>query len=399
MMNKRPTDLQNKSIILGVKIDDQEINFFINKIKNAVSGGEQLKIYTPNPEICLKATKDEEFRAVLDKADLNIPDGFGLKLGAKILGEKLHNRVTGVDLSKKILEEYKNSDLSIFIILRSDSLTTTEDLKKYFTNNYPKIKLKVGIIDKDKYEQCDELLNKINESQAKILFVALGAPQQEKFIHKFIKLLPSVKVALGIGGTFDFLTNKIQRAPKWMRDLGMEWFYRLYQEPKRLQRIKNATADFLLTCHKWNKRIGTTLRINVLGVLKNKNGEYLIQKNARLNNHWQFPQGGVDEGETPEEAVVREVSEEVGIDPKYLKIEKKLNASHEYVWQKHFQLIRGYKGQRQTAYLLNFLGNENNIDYQDSDEVEDIKWVKKEDLLKKVHPIRRSFIKQFINQI
>lgn len=394
-----PKDLQNKSIILGVKIDDQPIDFFINQIDTAIKNNKQLKIYTPNPEICLKAAKDEHYRNVLDQADFNAPDGIGLKFGAKILHEKLTNRVTGVDLSKTILEKYKDQELSIFIILRSDSLVSKKELTEYFDNQYPKLKISIGILDKDNVNQCDSMLNQINDAQAKILFVALGAPNQELWINKHLQLIPSVNIALGIGGTFDFLTGKIERAPKWMRDLGMEWFYRLYQEPKRLGRIKNATADFLLMCHKWHKRINTTMRTNVLGVVKNKEGKFLVQKNARLKNHWQFPQGGVDEGETPEDAVIREVSEEVGVDPKYLRLIKKLPATHQYKWQKHYQLLRGYKGQAQTAYLLEFIGQNNNINHEDSDEVDEIKWVSKNEILPNLNPVRRDFTKKFINYL
>jgi N-acetylglucosaminyldiphosphoundecaprenol N-acetyl-beta-D-mannosaminyltransferase len=398
-MQKRPPDLQNKSIILGVKIDDRPLSFVMQKIDRAMNSDEQLKIYTPNPEICLKAEQDEEYRNILDKADINIPDGFGLKLGAKILGETLENRITGVDLSKSLLNEYKEKGTSVYIILREDSLTTKEDLGKYFKETYPNIKLNVGVINKNKYTDCDDILNDINDKKPSILFVTLGAPRQEIWIHRFIKLVPSVKVALGIGGTFDFLSGKMQRAPKWMQQFGMEWFFRLYKEPSRLSRIKNATADFLLTCHQWKKRIDTTMRKNVLGVVVNREGKYLVQKNSRLKNHWQFPQGGIDEGEKPEEAVIREISEEDGIPESLLRVIKKLPATHKYTWLPHYQLIRGYSGQEQLAFLVEFKGENKDVDYKSSDEVEEVKWIDKKEILTSLHHMRREFTRKFINHL
>mgnify|MGYP001329952103 CR=1 FL=1 len=392
----RPEELKNQTIILGVQIDDLPIDTIMDKIDFFLHTEKQFRIYTPNPEICLKAADDEEYRRILNTGDLCIPDGFGLKLGAKIFGEKLNNRVTGVDLTKAILERYKDKDINVCLILREDSLSRQTDIAKLFNENYPKTKFKIGFVDKDKYLDCDKLLNEIINFSPQIIFVCLGAPRQEQWIHKYLKTLSSVKIALGVGGTFDFLTGRIKRAPELVRKLGMEWFYRLYQEPKRLHRIKNATALFLLKCHEWDKRIKTEMRANVLGIIRDRAGNYLIQKNAYFENHWQFPQGGVDAEETPEQAIIREASEELGIAPQFLKVIKTLPEKHEYVWPRYAQLLRGYRGQAQTAFLLSFSGTNEDIDLAKSHEVEDIKWVKKDKIIDALHPIRRSFARNLL---
>jgi N-acetylglucosaminyldiphosphoundecaprenol N-acetyl-beta-D-mannosaminyltransferase len=396
-MPYRPDKFKNKAIILGVPINDQPLDFFIEKIKQAISENKQFKFYTPNPEICLKAEKDEDYRHVMETADFSLPDGYGLKLGAKILGETLENRACGSDLTKEILDKFKN--ISIYIVLRNDSLSSIADLNTLFKNNYSHVNFKIGTVKKDDPFNCDKILNEINDFKPQIVFVCLGAPNQETWISKFLPFLPTVNAAIGVGGSFDFLTGKIKRAPEILRKSGLEWAFRLYQEPKRLMRIKNATADFLLKCHEWKKRIQEQYRENVLGVVKNSKGLYLIQKNMRMPNHWQFPQGGVDIGETKGQAVEREISEEVGTDQKYLKIIKQIPENHHYDWKPYAQLLKGFKGQEQTAFLLEFTGNDKNIDYTDSHEVEDVKWIKKDEILKWIHPQRREFAEKIIKHL
>ena len=395
----RPPDFHNKAIILGVKIDDKPMDFILNEIEQSLGTENQLKIFTPNPEICRKAEKDENYRHVLNNASINTPDGFGLKLGAKILGETLENRVAGSDLTPAILKEFNRDGIKIFIVLRSDSLSKPTNIQNLFKEKYSKIKIKVGVLNKNNYDDCDKVLNDINSFEPQIIFVCLGAPDQEIWINKYLKFLYPVKAALGIGGTFDFLTGQMKRAPRVIRELGMEWFYRLYKEPTRLKRIKNATADFLLICHKWKKRINSEYRENVVGIVINEDGKFLVQKNPRFKNHWQFPQGGIDEKETIETAVVREVSEETGIPENKLQIIKSIPESHIYDWPEYARLIKGFKGQKQQAYLLKFIGNNQEIDLSNSHEAEEIKWVNKEDLIKTIHPHRHEFLKKILKHI
>jgi len=395
----KPQEFKNKMTILGVKIDDQPIEWIMNRIDHFLNSENNHKIFTPNPEICLRAGNDEHYRKLLNTADINTPDGIGLKLGAKILRQELKNRVTGADLTKAILEKYKSQNISVFIVIKSNSLSTESDIKKLFKENYPQIKVKVGVVDKDDCLNCDKVLNDINDFNPQILFIALGAPDQEIWINKYSNILTSVRASLGVGGSFDFLTGKMKRAPEIIRKLGAEWLYRLYREPKRLMRIKHATADFLILCHQWEKRMDNEFRINVLGIIKNKEGKYLIQKNARLKEHWQFPQGGVDEGERPEMAVVRETAEELGAEERLFKVIKKIPDGHEYVWPRYAQLLRGYKGQTQTAFVLEFNGNDSDFHPEKSDEVVAIKWVGKTEILKNLHPVRREFAKKLIRYL
>ena len=399
-MTSRPSEFKNKVIILGVIIDDQTSDFFVNKFEYFLRFSGQRKIFTPNPEICLRASESEEFRHILNDADLNLPDGFGLKLGAMILGETLNNRVCGSDFTSKILDKLNlQEEIKIYVILREDSLSKETDIKTLFRNNYPNIKMKVGSMNVNNLIDCDEILNEINDFSPQILFTALGSPYQEVWINKFLKLIPSVKVAMAVGGSFDFLTEKIKRAPKFMRELGMEWFYRLYQEPQRLSRIKNAIAKFLLTCHQWKKRIDSEYRKNALCVIINKSGQLLLGKSRRFNDHWHFPQGGIDENEQADAAAVREASEELGAPEKLFRTVKQLSTKNRYDSPSYAKLMKGYKGQEQTAFLIKFLGEDSDFEIEKSHEFEKFIWVDEKELLEKIHPKRREFAGRLLKEI
>ena len=386
-----------KIVILGVKIDDIGLDQTLLEIKRALVNRSQITVFTPNPEICLKAESDEHYREVLNFGSINIPDGVGLKYGAKILSQTLKNKTCGSDLTKEILSSLKPS--KVYIISRRDALSQKADLYNLFKNKFPDTKFKVGFLDKAKPFDCDNIINEINVFEPQILFVCLGAPNQEIWISKFLKFLPCVNAALAVGCSFDFLTGKIKRAPEMMRNFGLEWLYRLYQEPQRLNRIKNATVIFLLKCLHWKERLKKEYRENVLGVVVNSQNKFLIQKNKHLNNHWQFPQGGVDAGESEEAAVIREVSEEVGIDKKHLQIIKKLKATNTYDWPPHSQILKGYKGQKQNAFLIKFTGSNTDLNFQKSHEVEAIEWVDKNEVVSRLHQVRKDFAKKLLNEI
>jgi 8-oxo-dGTP pyrophosphatase MutT (NUDIX family) len=209
----------------------------------------------------------------------------------------------------------------------------------------------------------------------------------------------SVKLAVCVGGTLDYISGRIKRAPKWWRDLGMEWFFRLLKQPSRYRRIADATIKFPLTCYKWQTRIKYEFRPNVLAVIK-QGDKFLIQKNKRFtNDHWQFPQGGLDKREKPEHAVIREVSEELGALMKLFRIIRKLPFEHTYEGPRFHQLIKGYKGQSQQFFLLEYLGKDEDFDLSQSIEVAEIKWVEKGDLIKYIHPKRHASLKKILQYL
>jgi len=235
--------------ILGAKINDISLNEAIDKIANFILvGNNKGYITTPNPEICLQSYKSKQFRRILQNAWLGIPDGNGLKIGAKILGTKLFNITTGVDLCQKVIELAEHKNYSILILGGIQEVgDRTISLCNY---KYPKLKINYlngGNFNNQGVSDEINLIEQINQLNPDIIFICLGAPKQEYFMAENLDKL-NAKLMLGVGGTIDFLAEQIKRAPQSWRKLGLEWLWRLIQEPWRWKRIFKAVIIFPLTC-------------------------------------------------------------------------------------------------------------------------------------------------------
>lgn len=237
-------------------------------IKWAKEIGRKRYIVTPNPEFLLEAEKNEKFLRILNRADLSIPDGTGILWAAtylekiqrnkakffkilkalktllfggffpKSIRKTLLERVTGTDLMEKICKKSAKENLKIFLLGAKEGIA--EKAKKKLSEKYPGLNI-VGTYSGYPKENN---LKIIDEKEPDILFVAYGAPAQEFWIDRNLPKLKSVKLAMGIGGAFDFIAGERKRAPKLIQNIGLEWLYRLIQEPKRAKRIFNASVKF-----------------------------------------------------------------------------------------------------------------------------------------------------------
>ena len=196
--------------ILGIKLNTEPKTEILNRIRSWLSSPRQHYIVTPNPEIVLLAQKDEEYFYILNHADISLPDGIGLKFAALTLGKNIP-RITGSDLTQDILIMAQESQDPILIINWEKGLSSANDISVALENIYPRLQFEIWDVDRAEALKPDW---KPRATIAKIMFAALGAPYQEKFIFHQLAKIPTVKVALGIGGSFDFLTHKIKRAPK-----------------------------------------------------------------------------------------------------------------------------------------------------------------------------------------
>ena len=242
-----------KLSILGVQIDNLSKPEVLKKVEYFLDSDKQHYIVTPNPEFLVAAQKDEEFKNILNNADLAIPDGFGLKIASRILHKQKINRFAGVDLMIKICELATKKNKSIYLFGAGESVAqkTAKELKKQF----PKLKIagaeSGGKISNFQFLISNTDLNKssnlakIKQADPDILFIALGQVKQEKWIAQNLPKLPSIRLAIGIGGSFDYISKKTPRAPKFLRILGLEWLFRLILQPKRIKRIWNAVVVFI----------------------------------------------------------------------------------------------------------------------------------------------------------
>jgi len=199
-------------------------------------------IATPNPEMLLESRKNEKFRQILQNTGLNIPDGTGILLAALINRTPLYERVTGTDLMQALCLKVL-PDTRIFLLGAAKGVA--EKTKNHLAAQR-KINI-VGTYSGSASPSDDKKLRKIiNDAQPDLLFVAFGAPKQELWLARNLPHLPSVKVAMGVGGAFDFIAGVRKRAPLFIRKIGLEWLYRLIRQPKRIIRIFNATVRFPL---------------------------------------------------------------------------------------------------------------------------------------------------------
>ncbi len=223
---------------LGVRVDNfsrEEIENWIEKVLDGPP--EQKFVTTLNPEIVLKGRSNKHYADILNSADLALCDGFGIKFVSWLKGKKIRARYTGVDLVDYILKSASDKNLKALIVACENSLSSPREISQAIENKY-EISPRVECFDGKNFFENESV--KI----AEIVLVNFGAPEQEQFIFDCRKKFPRAKILAGVGGAFDFLTGKMKRAPRWMRKTGLEWLYRVLQEPKRIRRIVNAVIVF-----------------------------------------------------------------------------------------------------------------------------------------------------------
>jgi len=236
--------------ILGVGFDKDNENKMLEKVGKMVKDSKQHYIVTPNPEIVMVAQRDKELRYILNKADLVIPDGVGIIWASQILygiSGKIFKRVAGVDLMEKICCLAARRRWSVFFLGARSGVA--DKCARELQNRYLGL-LVAGTYSgraESKYDEevREKILDLIGEKKIDFLFVAYGGGRQEKWIKRNLSKLP-VKIAMGVGGSFDFISGRIKRAPKWMQKFGLEWFWRLIYQPWRWRR-QLALFSFILT--------------------------------------------------------------------------------------------------------------------------------------------------------
>jgi N-acetylglucosaminyldiphosphoundecaprenol N-acetyl-beta-D-mannosaminyltransferase len=236
---------KERVIIMGIPFDkvtlESVLTLLLEKLADDSTRG--FFVATPNPEMLLTARKNHAFKEILQKTHLNIPDGTGIIWAAKRNGTPLPERVTGTDLMQTLCRKV-TPDTRVFLLGAGHGIAekAAHKLKEQKHINI------VGTYAGSASPHDDLNLQKIiNDARPDMLFVAFGAPAQELWLARNLPHLFTVKVAMGVGGAFDFIAGVRSRAPAWMRRVGLEWLYRLFQQPERIVRIFNATVRFPAT--------------------------------------------------------------------------------------------------------------------------------------------------------
>lgn len=389
--------------ILGINLTELDSADVLKRCEEMLKGSSRHYLVTPNPEIILAAHVDEELFYILNQADLAPADGFGLKVAARIFGSKLP-RTTGADLVVSLLELAESKNIKTAVILWENGLTRPQELKEVLIKRYPSLDCLILESGRDR-SPSQKIKEEINRFAPQLIFCALGFPHQEKFIYHNLDNWPSARLALAIGGSFDFISGKRRRAPRLFRHLGLEWLWRLITLPRRLGRIYRATFVFLGKVLRARLINPWLFRPNVACWIYRitANGpEVILVEREDQAGHWQLPQGGLD-GQSLKKAGAREAREELGTD-KFL-----FKAAFRNVYKYYFQETRNrnasqrvdskkykydYKGQRQGLFVAEFVGSDSDIKVNFWDH-RDWKWVPLAQLEQAAYPTRREGIRAF----
>ncbi len=229
--------------LLSVPIDAITRHDAIERLQGMLASDKQHHVLTPNSEMLVAARKNPAFLQVLQQGDLNLPDSQGIVTMGRFVGQYVPERVTGVDTVTALCAALTEAD-SVFLLGAAPGVAEQASLKLLAQN--PHLQIAGTFAGSPRDEDAATIIEQINAVHPHILFVAYGAPQQDLWIAAHLAEMPSVRIAMGVGGTFDFLAGVRKRAPKIFQKLGLEWLWRLVLEPRRLPRIFTAVILFPL---------------------------------------------------------------------------------------------------------------------------------------------------------
>ncbi len=228
--------------ILGIPVDDVTPGDALGIFEDLLQGQRLSLIATPNSEIVLRASRDPALSDILRRAELVIPDGVGLLYASRILGRPLKERVTGIDFAQGALEAAARMGRSVYFLGGKPGIA--EKAAENMTSRIPDLQIAGARHGYFTTEEIPSIIEEINGSGADFLCVALGSPRQEQFLDAHRDALRA-KVGVGIGGSLDIWSGTLKRAPAFYRNNGLEWLYRVIQEPSRIRRV-GALPLFLL---------------------------------------------------------------------------------------------------------------------------------------------------------
>ncbi len=243
--------------MLGIPIDNLSTEEALDRLEQFIAERRFHQVATANTDFVTNALHDPELRRILQNADLVTPDGMPIVWSSRLLRTPLPERVTGADIVPLLAQRAARQGWRLYLLGARPEVA--EQARLRLETDYPGIRI-VGcqsppIVPLDEMDS-EPLLTDIERTRPDILLVAFGSPKQEKWIARHRERLRSVPVCMGVGGTFDFLASEVRRAPRWMQRRGLEWLFRLLQDPARLWR--RYTRDF--------RRFGTALFFQVVAM-------------------------------------------------------------------------------------------------------------------------------------
>jgi N-acetylglucosaminyldiphosphoundecaprenol N-acetyl-beta-D-mannosaminyltransferase len=236
--------------IAGIRIDNFTMSEAIDSIRTLLAGSASSQICFVNPDCVNIAMRNAGYRQCLSASRLVLADGIGIKLAGKMLGITVKQNVNGTDLFPRLMQALEGTGMRVFLLGARPGIP--ELVAEWIARNAPGVQLAGVRNGYFKDEEADTVIAQIREARTDLLLVAFGAPRQELWLSRNLAAT-GAKVAMGVGGLFDFYSGRIPRAPVWMREIGMEWLFRFLQEPRRMWR-RYFVGNVVFLWHAWRRR-------------------------------------------------------------------------------------------------------------------------------------------------
>ena len=226
--------MRNRVNFIGMPLDNLSMSETLGMIENSIFNNKQIHHCVINAGKVVKMQSDKKLRDSVIASDIINADGMSIVWAARLMGLEIKERVAGIDLMDNLVELANKKNYNCFFLGAKEKV-----VKKVVDHYSDKYSDQVIAGYKNGYFDADEeniIIDQIITSRPNFLFVAMTSPKKEIFLNKYKAKLKSVNLIMGVGGSFDVISGEIKRAPLFMQKLGLEWFYRFVQEPRRMWR-------------------------------------------------------------------------------------------------------------------------------------------------------------------
>lgn len=231
---------QKRVNLFGVFVDDISLKDALALSRRALSKGEKMVIFTPNLEFLRGVKGREKLKRILNSASVSLPDGFSLRMVARLLGKEMKNTVAGIDFAENLLRLCAKEGIGTFLLGGEEGIAFRASLN--LAKKYPSLKICGSHHGYFSLSEQNEVVERINSSGAEVVLVCMGFPRQEKFVFENLGSLRNVKIIACLGGSIDVWAHKTKRAPRCFRNLHLEWLWRILLEPERAMRFVSSLS-------------------------------------------------------------------------------------------------------------------------------------------------------------
>lgn len=238
--------------ILGIPVDKITRKEALNMLLSFIESGKFHLVVTINSENGTKAIEKKEFLEVVKKADLVVPDGIGIIYASRILGDRLPERVPGIDLTYELLKICAKRGFGVILVGGREGIA--EKARRNLIKEIPNLKILSTFNGYFNEDAEVKIVEEIKRKKPDVLLVGMGSEKQELWIYKWREEFKDIPVCIGIGGSLDIWAGEKKRAPKFVQNLGFEWLYRTILEPRRIKRVLKIFKFLLkLFSERWKK--------------------------------------------------------------------------------------------------------------------------------------------------